>query len=171
MSALRRFLILAIVLMVTIAPLNAQDVDLTELPDSIMFLLDSFNGDFEGYETYIHPDWQWGGNGIVQFEGHEGYVNALTFWTTVFPDLEYEVLHAVGSEDVWAVGVHLTGTNTGGFEPMGIVANDHPLDFYGYGFMYIEDGMLILCDWTWDWITWYEALGIPYGPSEEETED
>lgn len=172
---MKKYLAILIVLLLVVLGLtlvSAQEDELdVELPPSVEFLLDSFGGNFENYEEFIHPDWTWGGNGILQFEGHEGFVNAMGFWNTVFPDLEYELLHAVGNDEVWAVGVYLTGTNTVDFPPMDIVATNNTLEFYGYGFVYLEDGMVKDCDWTWDWISWYEALGIPYGPDVEEATD
>jgi hypothetical protein len=139
-----------------------------DMPSAIEFLTTSFYGDTTGYEEFIHPDWQWMGNGGLQFEGHEGYLNAIGFWSAVFPDIEVETVHFTGEGDVWAIGYHIVGTNTVDFPPMGVTATGNALDFYTNAFIYLEDGMIKDCYLTWDWIGWYDALGIPYSSDAEE---
>ncbi len=142
---------------------SAQD-DMIELPPAIEFLTASFLGDTTGYEEYIHPEWQWIGNGQLAFEGHEGFLNAVGFGSMAFPDIQVEVQHVAGEGDVWAVGYFLTGTNTVDFPPIGVVATGNSLEYYANAFVYLEDGMVKACYLTWDWIAWNDALGIPYGP-------
>ncbi len=165
-TLVRFVVLLVIVVLVAGVPLGAQDTDMVELPPAIKFLTDAFYGNITGFEEFIHPEWQWIGNGALTFEGHEGFQVALGSWSTVFPDIEVEVLDAVGEGDRWAVAWYVTGTNTVDFEPMGVVATGNTLDFYTNAFIYLEDGMVKDCHLTWDWITWYDALGRPYGPAD-----
>ena len=167
------FVLLVIVMMVVLAlvSVQAQDDDMMELPPSVEFLVESFYGDTTGFEGFIHEDWQWMGNGQLQFEGHEGFQNAIGFWSAVFPDIEVEVLDAIGDEDVWALRLYMTGTNTVDFAPMGVTATGNSIDFYVNAFIYLEDDMISECHLTWDWITWFDALGMPYGSDDMEEAD
>jgi len=150
--------------------LNNQDTKKIEIPAAIEGFNQALYGDATGYEEYIHPEWKWFGNGELQFEGYEGFVNATGFWTAVFPDLEVEVIDAIGEGDRWAVSYRITGTNTEDFEPMGVVATGNSMEMYMNSFFYLEDGMLKDCYNVWDWITWFDALGMPYGPEADETQ-
>lgn len=142
--------------------LNNQDIEKVELPAAIEGFNQALYGDPIDYEELIHPEWKWFGNGELQFEGHEGFVNGTGFWTAVFPDLEVEVIDAIGEGDRWAVSYRFTGTNTEDFEPMGVVATGNSMEMYMNSFFYLEDGMLKDCYNVWDWITWFDALGMPY---------
>jgi hypothetical protein len=158
------------IFVLAISPVNGEESSLVELPPAIEFLNNSFYGDTTGYEDFIDPEWTWVGNGELQFEGYDGYLNAIGFWSAVFPDVEVEVLHAIGEGDRWAVSYRITGTNTVDFEPMGVVATGNYMEMYMNSFFYLEDDKLKDCYNVWDWITWFDALGMPYGPATEESE-
>lgn len=162
--------LLAVTALLAVLPLGAQDDDM-EMPEALAFLTEAFYGDTTGFEEYIHPDWQWIGNGELQFEGHEGFQTAIGFWSVVFPDIEVEVFDVLGEGDSWAIGWYVTGTNTVDFEPMGVVATGNSLEMYTNAFIYFEDGMIHECHLAWDWITWFDALGMPYGPATEEADE
>lgn len=170
-SRLRNVTVLVVVLamsvMVLVSVSLAQD-DMEDIPLAIEFMHQAYNGgSIEGFEEYIHPDWTWSGNGEVQYEGYEGFQATVAFFNTAFPDLKTETVDIVGVGDRWAILWHITGTQTGDFEPAGLVATGKELDYYVSGFIYLEDGMVKDCVLTWDWITWFDVLNMPYGPSVE----
>lgn len=153
---------------VVLAPVALAQDDMQDIPPAIEFLHQAYNGgSIEGFEEYIHPDWTWSGNGEMQFEGYEGFQGSVAFWNTAFPDLKTETLDIVGIDDRWAVLWHITGTQTGDFEPEGLVATGNELDYHISGFIYLEDGMVKDCQMTWDWLTWFDTLNVPYGSAVE----
>ncbi len=83
------------------------------------------NRDDEQLATLLAPDYvhHWGLGSDT--EGAPAYVSAIEKWHTAFPDLTYSAEQILAGEDVGALEMSLTGTQTQPF--MGFPASDHPV--------------------------------------------
>jgi predicted ester cyclase len=70
--------------------------------------------------NYVH---HWGAG--PDTVGAQAYIDTLHAWHTVFPDLTYTAAQILAGQDVGAIALSLTGTQTRPF--LGFPASDHPV--------------------------------------------
>jgi steroid delta-isomerase-like uncharacterized protein len=122
----------------TDCPVLSSD-DVTTLATAWVAALN--NRDDEQLATLLAPDYvhHWGLGSDT--EGAAAYVSAIEKWHTVFPDLTYSAEQILAGENVGALAMSLTGTQTQPF--MGFPASGKPVTWSVLFAFRVECGQIV----------------------------
>jgi steroid delta-isomerase-like uncharacterized protein len=89
----------------------------------------------------------------------EQLIGQLAYLAAAFTDVEYEIVHVVGEEEIIAAFVHVRMTHTGDFA--GIPPTGRRVSTSGATFFHVRDGLLVE-DWdAWGLLSLVRQLQAP----------